>query len=879
MGRRRGVGVWVRAGCLALLLAPADADAQEDPRGRSLTASRVEDSQVSIDGMLDEAVWQAAEVTTGFTQREPVDGDPASERTEVRVLFSDEAIYVGVRAFDSDASAIIGRLARRDNVDDTDYVGVYFDSFYDRRTSFQFGVTPRGSIADEYATNDNNGGDSSWDPVWQVETTVDDGGWTAEFRIPLTQLRFSTGQSTWGFQVERGIQRKAEAVFWAPYSRGTNGFASQFGELRGLTDLPSPARLEVRPYVVAEGRRRPPSTGSIYAPTSDVGANGGVDVKYGLTSDFTLDLTINPDFGQVEADPAVVNLSAYESFFPEQRPFFVEGGSLFNRGVPSGRLFYSRRIGRPPQGSASAPTGGTVEVPEASTILSAAKVTGKSAGGLGLGILSAVTTGEDGHLRDASGDVIGEERIQPWVHHFAGRVEQDFSGGRHTIGSMVTAINRFDGAEDLGLTTAAYSAEVDGSHRWQRNTYRFNWSVAGSRVEGSEAAILRAQRSAFRYYQRPDASHLSLDSTAMSLSGYTAQVGFGKYAGNWRFNGWFDRTSSGFDLSDLGFLFGRVDRQTTGSGVGYWWLTPKGPLRDYQLWFLEWNADWTTNWERTATWFRPVFFAANLLNNWNFNINPIALDFGELSIDALRGGPALRQNTWYQSFFNLGSDRRKSVSFFLGGTIGGRFGTPANWKYANIGVTFRPTPSVNASLNVNYGWSRNPEQWIGRETIAATTRYVLGDIEQKTLNTNVRVDWTLTPELTFQMYAQPFVAAGVYSDYKEVLSPRAEQWEDRFYFYDDAVDCSSGTCEIDLDQDGTPEADFSKPDFDVMSLRMTSVLRWEYVPGSVLFLAWQHGRSQFGPDGRFDALSALPDLLRLPSDNTFLVKVSYWLGL
>jgi len=329
----------------------------------------------------------------------------------------------------------------------------------------------------------------------------------------------------------------------------------------------------------------------------------------------------------------------------------------------------------------------------------------------------------------------------------------------------------------------------------------------------------------------------------------------------------------------MGFLFGRVDRQSTGSSVGYWWLTPSGPFRDFQLWFLEWNASWTSDWERLNTWFRPVFFAANLLNNWNFNINPIAFDFGGLGVDALRGGPALRQNGWYQSFLNVGSDRRKLLSVSLGLTLGGNLRSPGNWNYTYVGLSVRPTPSVNASLNVNYGNNRNPEQWVGRETIGGTTRYVLGEIEQKTLNTNVRVDWTLSPQLTFQLYAQPFVAAGAYSNFKEVLSPRADRWDDRFYSYGDAVDCSGGTCEIDLDGDGTPEADFSRPDFDVMSLRMTSVLRWEYVPGSVLFLAWQHGRADYGPTGDFSGLGAVPDLLSLPSDNTFLVKVSYWLGL
>ena len=522
-----------------LLVVPAMVGAQQDgsaPRP-SLTALRVDDSAIEIDGRLAEASWRQATFADGFTQRDPVDGAPATERTEVRVLLSDAAIYVGIRAFDSNPDAIVARLARRDLIEESDAVTIYFDSFHDRRTSFLFAVTPKGSIGDGYLTNDGPDSDDSWDPVWQVATSVDELGWVAEFRIPFTQLRFATDQATWGFQVRRQIQRKNEDAYWAPWSKASSGFTSLFGELRGLTDLPSPARLEVRPYIVAQGRRRPESTGSVYAPTSAVGGSVGFDLKYGLSSDFTLDLAANPDFGQVEADPAVVNLTAFESFFPERRPFFVEGGALFDQRVGGGELFYSRRIGRSPQGWSDPPIGGTVEIPDASTIVSAAKVTGKSAGGLGLGLLSAVTTGENGTMRDASGDVVGSERVQPWAHHFAGRVEQDYRDGQHTIGTMVTALNRFDGADELGLRQAAYAMKVDGTHKWQRNTYTLEWSIAGTQIRGTEEVIGRAQRSSRRYFQRPDADHLSIDDTRTSLSGYQIGVYASKDAGTWRYYG------------------------------------------------------------------------------------------------------------------------------------------------------------------------------------------------------------------------------------------------------------------------------------------------------------------------------------------------------
>jgi len=879
---RHAMLVWYFAAALLAaspLPPPLSAQEAEAPLRRALTVARIEDSAIDLDGRLDDGPWAAAGVAEGFTQRDPVDGAPATERTEVRVLQSASAIYVGVRAFDSDPSAIVGRLARRDQIQDSDLITIYFDSFRDRRTAFQFTVTPRGSIGDLYSSNDQEWGDQGWDPVWQVATSVDASGWSAEFRIPFTQLRFATDQTTWGFQVKREIQRKSEEAYWAPVSKAASGFASLFGELNGLSELPSPARLEIRPYAVAEGRRRPASTGAAYAPTSSAGGNMGFDLKYGLTSDFTLDLAVNPDFGQVEADPAVVNLTAFESFFPARRPFFVEGQSLFNRFLPGGNLFYSRRIGRRPQGSAAAPTGGTSEIPDASTILSAAKITGKSAGGLGIGVLSALTTREDGTLRDASETIVGTQRVQPWVHHFAGRVEQDLAGGQHTIGAMVTALNRFDDPEDLGLRSSAYTLVADGSHRWGRNTYNFGWSFGGSRIAGSEAVILAAQRSSTRYFQRPDADYTELDPTRTSLTGYSIGVNGGKNAGTWRYYGWMERASPGFEVSDMGFNFGSVDFQATGGGLSYNRTSPIGPFRNFSVNTAEYRLSWTTGGERTATWIRPLWAVAVLNNNWRVDINPMALDFQEYSIDALRGGPALRQDVWHNSFVNINSDGRKPLAVYVGFTVGGRLESPAQWTYSNLGLTVRPNPTVNARVNVSYRWDRNPDQYVARRTMTGSDRYILAQVEQRTLDTNVRLDWTLTPNLSLQLYAQPFVSAGEYSSYQEVADPRAESRGVRFYPYGREIACGAPTCDVDRDLDSLVDASFDRPDFDVRSLRMTSVLRWEYRPGSVLFVAWQHGRATSYRDGSFDGLGAMPDLLTLPSDNTLLVKMSYWLGL
>ncbi len=860
------------------LAVPATVSAQQDPSGRrSLTALRIDESAIEIDGRLDEAAWSEAPSSDGFTQRDPDDGAPATERTEVRVLLSDDAIYIAVRAFDSDPGGIVSRLARRDQSPNSDHIAIFLDAYHDRRSSFAFAVGPSGAIMDGFYTNDRRAGDFTWDPVWQVATSIDELGWIAEFRIPLSQLRFAEDQVTWGFQVKRVVSRKNEESFWAPYSKASNGFASLFGELQGLTDLPSPRRIELRPYVVAQGRRRPESNGSVYAPVSAMDGSVGFDLKYGLSSDFTLDLTANPDFGQVEADPAVVNLTAFESFFPERRPFFVEGASLFNQSVAGGQLFYSRRIGRRPQGFSSPPDGGTIEIPDGSTIVSAAKVTGKSSGGLGLGLLSALTTHENGTMRDASGDVVGSERVQPWVHHFAGRVEQDFRDGQHTVGTMVTALNRLGGADDLGLRRSAYAMKVDGTHKWRRNMYNLEWNIAGSRIRGTEAVILGAQRSSFRYFQRPDADHLSIDDTRTSLGGYSLSLRAGKQAGTWRYYMGVDRTSPGFDVTDLGFLFGSVDNQTATAGIGYNQVTPAGPFRTFRF-GLDAYSRWTTAQQSMGTWVRPIIFSGTLRNNWGFNVSPMAVTVGQRSVNALRGGPSLRQNTWHESLVSLFSNRRKPLSFNAGLTVGGRFGTEEQRTSVNAGVTLLPNATVNARIDIGYSRNTNPEQWITSPTIAGSTRYVLASIRQQTLNTGVRLDWTLSPRLSFQLFAQPFVSSGEYSSYLEVDDPEAERWTDRFHFYGDEIACAESGCEIDRDSDGIVDASFARPDFNLKSLRMTSVLRWEYSPGSVLFIAWQHGRSARGLDPEFGGFGAVPDLFRLESDNTLLIKINYWLG-
>ncbi len=854
------------------------AQAGEQNSVRSVQASKVTEDAVKIDGYLNEKIWQQAAIATGFTQRDPKDGSPATERTEVRVLYSNEAIYVGVRAIDSEPGLISKEIARRDVWAESDEIVIYFDSYHDRRNCFAFAVTPGGSYRDGIFFGDSEDNpDLTWDPVWQVATSIDSLGWTAEFRIPLSQLRFEKARATWGFQVNRWIQRKAEETFWAPISKKAGGFVSLFGVLEGLNGLEAATRLEIRPYTVASSRKRPQGTGIFYAPSDVTDMNVGLDLKYGLTSNLTVDLTINPDFGQVEADPSVVNLTAFESFFSEKRRFFVEGSGLFNKSAPGGQIFYSRRIGRRPRGFASPPSGGTIEISEASTIISAAKVTGKTAGGMGIGILSALNASESATIRDSLGSTVGSEKVGPFTHYFASRVEQEFNQGNNIVGLSVTAVNR-NLNETLGfMPSAAYVGLVDGVHKWQENKYAFRWKMAASTVRGSREAITIAQLSPFRYYQRPDADHVELDTTRTTLSGSSFSVRVGKESGSWQYYGYFERISPGFEINDMGFQV-NADMQFAETFLKYIQTKPKGILRSFRY-DLGLNTGLTTAGEPRWTWFRPVHFVATFHNNWTVDFNPMAIEWQPLAIGKLRGGPALRDDLWHNSFIGINSDSRKRVSFEVGSNIGGNFDNRESFYNVNTTVIIRPSSILNASLGISQTWDRDPIQWVGKFDALGATRYVLSEIVYKELSINMRINWTLNPRLSVQVYAQPFVSSGSYSRFKEVVDPRAKEFYDRFRILDDELNCVNGNCDVDLNNDGSADFSFGQPDFNFSEIRSTLVVRWEYKPGSVLFLAWQHGRSVRRSDSFFDWRNDLSDVLSTEADNTVLVKVNYWISI
>jgi len=488
-------------------------------------------SEISLDGRLDEQAWQAAQPAGGFIQAYPTAGAKAPDPTEVRILYDDAALYVGIRMFDQHPDSIAAQLARRDASGIySDWAHLIIDSYHDRRTAFRFSVNPKGVKKDVYTSNDNEE-DLNWDAIWEVATRVDSAGWVAEYRIPLSQLRFGNQgkERIWGFQVQRDIARRQERDTWNPWVPDGRGMVSRFGDLTGLVDVPTPQRLELVPYASSRLTRAPGSSADPFFKSNDFRPSVGADLRYGLPAGLTLTATINPDFGQVEVDPSVVNLSAFETFFPEKRPFFLEGLDVFTFGqintqndFGSQRYFYSRRIGRQPQ---RFPSGAEFfRTPDQTTIATAAKVTGKN-GPWTIGLIDAVTPEEHADILTPLGERTTTP-VEPLTNYFVGRVKRDFNKGATTVGGMLTSTLRSvdnNVFKDL-LRSGASFGGIDFQSATQGRQWVVSGFAAGSRVTGSASAIAATQLNSSHYYQRPDADYIEFDPNRTSLDGHIAEI-------------------------------------------------------------------------------------------------------------------------------------------------------------------------------------------------------------------------------------------------------------------------------------------------------------------------------------------------------------------
>jgi hypothetical protein len=807
---------------------------------------------MTIDGKLSEPIWEQTPAINEFVQREPAEGAAPNQRTEARVVFDENALFVAVRAHDAEAGKIVGILTRRDQRSPSDWIRIVIDSFYDRRSAYEFGVNPVGVKTDRYYFNDGNS-DDSWDAVWDVEVTRDGEGWTAEFRIPFSQLRFNnTTGGPVGFAVLREIGRLAETSTWPLLSRNATGFVSQFAEVRGLRMAGAPKKLELLPYTLGSFSTRPASENPL-VDTHDPDGSIGLDMKYALRPGLTLTAAVNPDFGQVEADPAVVNLDAFEIFFQERRPFFVEGSGNFQFNVDCSDgnctgLFYSRRIGRAPQGSADTVETEYSTAPPAATIIGAGKLTGR-VGNFSIGALTAVTAEENATI--AGGIFRREQTIEPMSGYTVLRARREFAN-RSNVGFMLTSTNRqLDEATDF-LPEAAQTGGIDYDWRLgQRFSITGFW--AGSNVRGSSEAIDRLQTNTVHAYQRPDADHVELDPLATTLRGHAGSISFGKIGGEkTRFSSYVGYKSPGFDINDLGFQR-RADERTISNWFQMRDMVPGRFTRSF-IWNLNQWAGWNFAGDRT-------FSGANVNMHWtwkNYWSSGYGVNFNAMPVRdrVTRGGPAVLGNRNVNLWFYTNTDGRKALSFgYNGFHLRDGNGTSSN----QIGPYMNWRPSSAASVNVGFRYNMNNDdaQWVENVDDNSVTHYVFGRLKQRTSAFTFRINYTITPELSIQSYAEPFVSAGAYTNFRELAAPRAPTHDDRYMAY----------------------AYADNPDFNYRSFRTTNVLRWEYKPGSSLFVVWQQGRQDELSHGDFRFGRDFGGIFGAPASNTFLVKLSYWLNM
>ncbi len=840
---------------------------------------RINGPSPTLDGTLTDPVWETVPVADGFVQWRPDQGAPPSQDTEARLLFGDDALYVGIRAWDSEPEEVVGLLTRRNQHSPSDWVGVLIDGYHDRRTGFLFLVNAAGVKRDALIYDDTRE-DDGWDGVWDVAVNRDEKGWTAEFRIPYSQIRFTgNGVRSWGINFYREIARHQEASTWAPLSQEDQALVSRSGIVEEVHGLEPPRRIEIQPYTVARAAREPGDPENPFHESTATGAEVGADLKLGLSSNFTLDLTVNPDFGQVEADPGRVNLTAFETFFPERRPFFIEGSNIFRFGIGLGdgdgdneTLFHSRRIGRTPQGPASGDPD-WVDRPDQTRILTAGKLSGRTEGGWSLGVLGAATQEEQARVAREN-DPISRHTVEPGAGYAVARVERDLNQGRTTFGSVLTsAVRDRSSAEELELRDRAFAGGVDFSHRFADDRFQARGYLLASHVAGSPEAITRTQRSPARHFQRPDAGHVTLDETRTHLTGHSGALDLVKVGGGpWRGGSLTQWRSPEFEVNDLGFM-NAADHFTQALFLGYQQTRSGDLFRRWSLYTNAW-ASWTFGGERRDL-AQNINGNFELQNGWG-GWGGVRRGAPSLSPTLLRGGPALRTEEEFGGWFGFYTDSRRDLQLNWGNDWSLRRDSDS-WRFhTSPNLRWRPSPSTQIQAGPFLTRNVDGRQWVQRAQADGTDHYVFGRMDQTTVGLNLRADLAVTPTLSVQLYAQPFLSAGEYDGFIRVADPRARSFDHRFQELE-AERTSSDRYEAAAPGTDDPIR-FDDPDFNMGRFRSNLVVRWEYRPGSSLFLVWSQARDPRMDGGSFHLGDGLDTLFSQTPRNVFMVKVNYWLN-
>ncbi len=867
-----------------LCCVPLCAYSQEDEK-KVYTTTRIETPPV-INGNLDDEAWLHGEWAGDFRQFEPDEEAPAKQKTEFKILYDNSHIYVAIKAYDTAPDSIVRRMTRRDDTDG-DEVVVAFDSYFDQRTAFGFGVSAAGVKGDLIWTDDGMNEDETFDPIWFVRTGKYDWGWAAEMSIPFTQLRFSAAENqVWGLEVIRNIYRHNETDLWQPIARNASGMVHNAGLLHGLSNIKPRTLFDLTPYGVGKLETYEGEEGNPWCDGSDLKANIGLDAKIGVTNNMILSLSVNPDFGQVEADPSEVNLTAFETYFREKRPFFIEGKNItsFNLGIGDGdegndNLFYSRRIGRRPSHDYSAEDDELTWTPSFTPIIGAAKLTGKSAGGMSVGAIEAVTSQVNTRIYKA-----GETSYctaEPLTNFAIGRIQQDLSGGKTIIGGMLTSTIRYlDGDTEDYYHKSATTAGLDFTQYFSDMNYIFQLRTVFSNVTGTEEAIARTQRSVIHNFRRPDAEYTEYDPTRTSLSGFGGNMMAGKLGGNWQFlylSAW---KSPGLELNDIGYM--QVADQYLGVGVINYNI--------YKPFSIFNSMNFGTNLIHLMD-FGGHLNVAGISQSWSAHYKNLWHSFISAQLNSpetdnllLRGGPAMKMPGQFYVGGGINSNSRKKLSAGFDISLHKTFQAVRTSYNLSLELEYRPVNTLTFSIEPEWSRMMNEMQYV---TTADATggsdpkKYIFGSIDQKILSMSLRVDFNITPDLTVQYWGQPFFGSGKYSNFKRITDPSADLLTDRYHpFTESEISYADETYFIDEDNSGLTDYDFEKPDFTVSEFLHNLVVRWEFLPGSTAYLVWSQTREYYTGDGLFDFGSQSKYLFTdNKPHNVFLLKFSYRFGL
>jgi hypothetical protein len=840
------------------------------------TTTRLTTSKPLIDGKLDDECWQKGNWAGDWHQYIPTEGATPTYRTEMNIQYDDKNIYVAFRAFDGEPKKMVRLAGVRDQFVG-DIVGVNFDSYRDYRTGFEFNMTSWGQKVDLVLFNPSEI-DLNWNPVWKGKTGVEDSAWVAEFEIPLSQLRYSNkDEQVWGIHTWRWISRLSEENNFERQSKNGPGMLYNFGEFRGIKGLKKSRRVEIMPFAFGQLNTMKEEPGNPFTANGrNWGGNMGLDAKIGLSSNFTVDLTVNPDFGQVEADPSVMNLSAFETFYREKRPFFLEGLTIFDYKFDDQSLFYSRRIGHAPSLSINPNENLFVKSPEKTTILSAIKLSGTTSKGLSVGLIQSLTANQSARLSDQDGNR-SKVHVEPLTNYTVARVQKGFNEGNTVVGGIVTSVNRFINDPGLEfLSRNAYTGGLDLLHHWKDKEYFVETRLIGSHINGSREAITALQRSSAHYYQRPGANYLAFDTNRVNLNGFGGKLKIGKGSkGFWKYSTGVTWLSPGLELNDLGYMQS-ADMINQANEISYLINKPVFIFHSYDI-GLEQSNSWNFNGTYLGSG-AHLSFDSEFENNWTFGINLI-YNTRAINTNMLRGGPEMILPYSLSSFGEIGTNPTKKIILEFGYDYEKRGNNSARSYQLSPGLSVRPFDILKIGVSANYAGNNDELQYVTTKSTTSGKRYILGAIDQKTLGLTFRIDLYLAPELSIQYYGSPFISKGNYSRLKYVTDSKANDYNERFAVYPD-YSLSNGIYSL-YDYEGGSRTDYSinNPDFNFYQFRSNLVAKWEYRLGSFIYFVWSSDRTGNSSNGTAPMSDSFRQLWKSYSNNIFLIKLSYWFGL